>query len=145
MTRAPRLRQVSASLLMRGRISRPRGAATGELSTKQFCMSMLRSAVRRGSNLKSVMACPRIEPERSGHDRMAPGGCHRAAAGQSGPGSKYSEGELEIPPSPQAVRPFSDPESALAEGAVRCARLVVNLLANRHFAPRQADLVEHRL
>jgi len=44
-----------ASLLIRGRISRPRGAATGEFSTKQFCMSMLRSTVRRGSNLKSVM------------------------------------------------------------------------------------------
>src|ERR1700751_527113 len=55
MTSAPRLRHTSASWLMRGRISRPRGAATGEFSTKQFCMSMLRSAVRCGSNLKSVM------------------------------------------------------------------------------------------
>src|SRR6202020_473649 len=49
------LAQTSASLLMRGTISRPRGGATGEFSTKQFCMSMLRSAVLRGSNLKSVM------------------------------------------------------------------------------------------
>src|SRR3954468_15626242 len=55
MTVTPLSRQASASLLTFPRSSGPFGAATGEFSMKQFCMSTFTRAVRFGSTLKSTM------------------------------------------------------------------------------------------
>src|SRR5579863_3523615 len=58
MTRMPAPRQAAATRLMRSKTARPSGAAMGDPSTKQHCMSTFTSAVRSGTTSKLAMDLP---------------------------------------------------------------------------------------
>src|SRR3981081_2444498 len=59
---------VTARRLIRPKIAKPSGSASGDPSTKQFCMSTFTSAVRLGTTAKSTMIVSPFRNLNSCHD-----------------------------------------------------------------------------